>query len=242
MLAQDVRRLYTDRAAAGLAAHRRVKRKPRSRPGRGHLRPAHLAVFTEARVATHLEAKLLGVERERRVLAGEGDMATPILERVVGVRVRSLMAYGPGEPTRLIGSSFPRRSGAQRRGHKPGCKHAPRRATGRRTPAHHPDGRSVTRTPQQRGPEYRRHGGAGPPMSGEATARRRVIAVPSTIEISSQPLMTDTGVAVMPSATLWMIAPVDTRSAGRSRPRRPAGSAATRAGRPVRGMCPLSVP
>ena len=62
-----------DRAAAGLAAHRRVEREARRGAGRGDLEPAHRLALAEAHVGAHLVAELVGVERERRVLVGDGE-------------------------------------------------------------------------------------------------------------------------------------------------------------------------
>jgi hypothetical protein len=42
-------------------------------------------VLTEARVAAHLKAELVGVEGEGLVLIGDGEHATPIFETAVGV-------------------------------------------------------------------------------------------------------------------------------------------------------------
>jgi hypothetical protein len=73
VLAQDVGRLDADRAAAGLAAHRWVERQARGGARRGHLQPAHLALLAEAPVAADLEAELLGVEGQGRVLVGNRE-------------------------------------------------------------------------------------------------------------------------------------------------------------------------
>jgi PAS domain-containing protein len=73
VLAEDVRRLDADRAAARLAGHGRVEREAGGGPGRRDFQPAHLVLLAEAHVAPDLEAELLDVEGEGRVLVGDGE-------------------------------------------------------------------------------------------------------------------------------------------------------------------------
>src|SRR5690606_810119 len=73
VLGLELARLDADAPAAGLAAHRRVEREARRRPGRGDLEPAHLVVLAEPDVAAHLVAELLVVEAQRLVLIADRE-------------------------------------------------------------------------------------------------------------------------------------------------------------------------